>query len=537
MSVRTPLLMAGAAVASMGLVGQGPSMGASQVEPRAPTSWLAGADQAERVARVEAAIPVVEVEGDAPLQLTLRQLMEAYRVPGLSIAVFDHHALAWAKGYGVTQADAVDPVRLDTLFQAASISKPVTAMAALHFVEKGRWTLDGNINDRLIAWKVPDNQHTRVEKVTLRRLLSHTAGTTVHGFPGYAVTQPVPTLVQVLDGTPPANTAPVRVDITPGTRERYSGGGTTIVQSMMVDQLRKPFPEIMREAVLEPLGLAHSTYEQPLPAARATAAATGTRADGTSVDGRWHVYPEMAAAGLWTTPSDLARVAIEVSLASSGRSSRVLSQAMTKQMLTEQLPRVGLGFGLGPAPGQFRHNGANEGFRAYLTAFAESGSGVAMMANSESGSRLFDLIAASVAKEYGWPKAEARPPSPGAMVDLLTRTRGVARALAWHGRARQRAAAPGFGPRVLNDAGYSLLSSGRTADAIAVFEANVALHPADANAYDSLAEAQMAAGLKDASIANYRKSLALDPGNKSALRGLERLGVRSTRPDRPPDKP
>ena len=522
------LLVAGAAAASTALLAQ---------EPGPQTVWLAGADQAERVRRVEDALPLIEIEGDAPLQLTLRRLMEVYRIPGLSIAVFERHALVWAKAYGVKQAGAADPVTPDTLFQAASISKPVTALAALHFVEKGRWTLDENINDRLISWKVPENEFTRVEKVTLRRLLSHTAGTTVHGFEGYKVTQSLPTLVQVLDGAPPANSPAVRVDLTPGTRERYSGGGTTIVQLMMVDQLRKPFPEIMRDTVLEPLGLAHSSYEQPLPAARAAMAATGTRCDGTSIDGRWHVYPEMAPAGLWTTPSDLARVAIEVSLASAGRSSRVLSRAMTKQMLTEQKPRVGLGWALGPAPGQFRHNGANEGFRAYLTAFADTGSGVAIMVNSDNGSRLFDLIAGSVAKEYGWPGFVAQPRSPGATVDLMLRTRGVTSALAWYAWARTGAAATGFGPTVLNEAGYGLLSAGRTADAMAVFEANVALYPMDANAYDSLAEAQLAAGLKDKSIANYRKSLALDPANENAVKMLERMGAGTTRDSRTPIKP
>jgi CubicO group peptidase (beta-lactamase class C family) len=537
MSSRAPLLAAWTAAASLAFGGQAPSTKPGPAEPRSQTTWLARADQAERVARVEDAIPAVEIEGEAPLRLTLRQLMEIYQVPGLSMAVFDGHALVWAKAYGVTQSGAADPVKLDTLFQAASISKPVTAMAALHFVEKGRWTLDENINDRLRSWKLPENEHTRVEKVTLRRLLSHTAGTTVHGFRGYAITEPLPTLVQVLNGERPANSAPVRVDITPGTRERYSGGGTAIVQAMMVDQLRKPFPDIMRDTVLRPLGLAHSTFEQPLSPARAAHAATGTHADGTGVDGRWYVYPEMAPAGLWTTPSDLAHLAIEVSLASAGRSSRVLSPAMTRQMLTEQKPRVGLGFGLGPAPGQFRHNGANEGFRAYLTAFADSGSGVAIMANSDNGSRLFDLIAASVAKEYAWPGFVSRPPSPSATVDLLTRTRGVTDALAWHARARARATAQAFGPSVLNEAGYGLLTGGRTADAVKVFEANVAIHPTDANAYDSLAEAQMAAGLKEQSIANYRKSLELDPANDRAVRMLERMGVTATRAPSTPPKP
>jgi CubicO group peptidase (beta-lactamase class C family) len=494
-------------------------------QARPTTEWLADARDAARVARVETAVPPVELGDDAPLRLTLRELMHLYDVPGLSIAVFDRHALVWAKAYGTTRAGGADAVAVDTLFQSASISKPVTAMAALRFVEQGRWTLDENINDRLISWKVPDNAHTRVEKVTLRRLLSHTAGTTVHGFRGYAVGEPRPSLVQLLQGVAPANSAPVVVDILPGSRERYSGGGTSIVQLLLVDQLRKPFPQIMREAVLDPLGLAHSTYEQPLPADRAARAATGTRANGASVEGGAYVYPEMAAAGLWTTPSDLARIAIEVSLSSQGRSSRVLSPAMTKQMLTEQTPRNGLGFGLGPAPGQFRHNGANEGFRAYLTAHAETGSGVAIMANSENGSRIFDLIAASVGAEYGWKGSAPGPLAPAAIVDLLTRTRGHEPALAWHARARTVAGARGFGPQTLNQAGYSLLASNRIADALQVFGANVGLYPSDANAYDSLGEAQMAAGRNDAAIASYRTSLALDPRNVNAVRRLERLGA------------
>lgn len=146
-----------------------------------------------------------------------------------------------------------DVVTLDTLFQAGSISKPVTAMAALHFVEAGRWSLDDPINDRLVSWKLPVNDLQKDQPVTLRRLLSHNAGTTVHGFPGYAAGTPVPTVVQVLNGEPPANTAPVRVDLVPGSKVRYSGGGTTIVQLMMTDQLKKPFPEILAETVLRPL--------------------------------------------------------------------------------------------------------------------------------------------------------------------------------------------------------------------------------------------------------------------------------------------
>jgi CubicO group peptidase (beta-lactamase class C family) len=216
------------------------------------------------------------------------------------------------------------------------------------------------------------------------------------------VGSPVPTVVQVLDGEPPANTAPVRVDLVPGSRVRYSGGGTTIVQLMMVDQLKTSFPEILASTVLRPLGMDQSSFEQPLPADRAAKTAAGTDRAGKPVEGRWHVYPEMAAAGLWTTPSDLAKVAIEVSRAHAGSSSRVLSQAMTRQMLTPQAGDYGLGFAVEPGVNAFGHNGADEGFQAYLKAFVGSGRGVVIMANSDNGSAIFNRLAESIGRAYGW---------------------------------------------------------------------------------------------------------------------------------------
>src|SRR2546427_8640311 len=143
--------------------------------------------------------------------------------------------------------------------------------------------------------------------------MSHTAGLTVHGFPGYDVDAPVPTLVQIFNGEKPANTAPIRVDILPGTQERYSGGGITIEQQLMMDVTGKPFPELLRETVLDKIGMADSSYEQPLPAGRAAMTAIGTYGDGKPVHGKWHIYPEMAAAGLWATPTDPAEIAVEVS--------------------------------------------------------------------------------------------------------------------------------------------------------------------------------------------------------------------------------
>ncbi|MBZ4420409.1 serine hydrolase domain-containing protein [Myxococcus sp. RHSTA-1-4] len=491
------------------------------------TEWLARPSEAARIARVEAGLAPVTLPGAEPQHLSLQRWMELYAVPGLSVAVFEKNALVWAKTYGVKQAGGSEPVTVDTLFQAASISKPVTALAAMRYVEQGKWSLDANINDTLVSWKVPDNEYTKEQKVTLRRLLSHSAGLTVHGFPGYAVSEARPTVQQILDGAKPTNTAAVRVDLVPGTKTRYSGGGTTVVQLMMMDQLKKPFPQIMKEAVLAPLGLKHSSYEQPLPPALAAQAASATRGNGKSIDGKWHVYPEMAAAGLWTTPSDLARIAIEVSKARAGTSKRVVSQAMAKQMLTKQSERFGIGFQLEDGSDRFGHGGSNEGFRAMLVAFADSGSGMALMSNSDNGSFLIERVAASIAAEYGWKSFSSElQESPMMTADLLGRLKGADAVLAWYEARRRDGPADGLSPAVLNQFGYGLLSAGKVPEAVKVFEANVRFYPEDANAYDSLGEAFLAAGRNAEAILHYKKSLELDPKNTHAVKVLERLGAR-----------
>jgi len=233
-----------------------------------PTSGKSAqpAGNAERIRRIEENAAVVPQGESKPLiRLSLQDLMEKFKVPGLSIAVIDNFQVIWAKGYGVTVADSKAPVTPKTLFQAGSISKPVAATAALYMVEQGKLALDENVSDKLKTWKVPENEFTQTEKVTLRRLMSHTGSLTVHGFPGYDVDAPLPTLVQILNGEKPANTAPVRVDFVPGTKFRYSGGGVTIEQLLMMDVSGKPFPALLRETVLDKIGMADSSYEQPLP--------------------------------------------------------------------------------------------------------------------------------------------------------------------------------------------------------------------------------------------------------------------------------
>lgn len=203
-------------------------------------------------------LPSVLVKGVQPW--TLQERMKHYKAPGVSIAVIKDYKIEWAKGYGVKDVDTNEPVTTETLFQAGSISKPVAAMVALKKVEQGKIALDENINDKLTSWKLPDNEFTAKRRVTLANLLSHTGGLTVHGFPGYAPGEAIPTLPQVLDGASPANTPAVRVNMEPGTKYRYSGGGITIAQLAIMDIEKKPYPRIAQETVLGPLGMTSSTY-------------------------------------------------------------------------------------------------------------------------------------------------------------------------------------------------------------------------------------------------------------------------------------
>ena len=347
------------------------------------------------------------------LDAFVKKWMARRHVAGLSLAIIDQGRIAVTRAYGVADESTRQPVTPATLFQAGSISKPVSALAALRLVEAGKLSLDEDVNLRLKTWKVPASPFTTTEKVTLRRLLSHSAGVTVHGFPGYAVDETVPTLVQVLDGVPPTNTAPIRVDTTPGAIWRYSGGGFTIMQQLLIDVTGTPFPELLQQSVLAPIGMTASSFAQPQPPARPALTASAYYADRSPVKGRWHLYPEMAAAGLWTTPTDLARFAIEIQEALAGKGHGVISQAMARQYLTEQKGGSGLGIGVrGTGPDlNFAHGGRDEGFDAQLIAFAETGQGVAVMINANDNSRMMRNITGFIARTYRWPNEPTPVPA------------------------------------------------------------------------------------------------------------------------------
>ena len=347
--------------------------------------------------------PPVIVKGEPPSCTALTQRMAQLHVPGLSIAVIHNGAIEWARGFGVTKTDGT-PVTETTLFQAGSISKPLAAMAVLHQVQLGKLSLDADVNTELVSWKVPDSPTANGKPVTLREILTHTAGFTVHGFPGYASGDPIPSLIQVLNGEKPANTPPIRVESEPGSKWNYSGGGYVVMLQMVLDVTKEPFPKLAHDTVFAPIGMTHSTYEQPLPASMQPSAATPYTASGAAVKGGAHTYPELTAAGLWTTSPDLAKYCLEVQRSIQGKANHVLSQSLTEEMLTSGKGNWGLGLEIGGSPSDpfFSHGGVNDGFEGLFVAYEKHGDGAIVLTNAQGGSRIASEIMRSIANEYGW---------------------------------------------------------------------------------------------------------------------------------------
>ena len=361
----------------------------------------------ERIRRIAAGLlPPVVLKGQPLRTAKLEERMRELKIPGVSVAVFDKGQIEWTRGWGVADATTGQKVEPDTRFQAASLSKPVAAATALVLVSRGLMSLDADINTYLTRWKLPENEFTAKRKVTLRHLLSHTGGVTVSGFRGYARDEPVPTPLQLLDGAKPANSAAVRVDIPVGTRYRYAGGGYSVVQLAIEEVTKRSFADTARELVLEPLGMRDSTYVQPPPAERHEKAATAHRASGEPIPGRWHTYPEGAAAGLWTTPADLARFAIAIQQTAAGTAKiAIMSRELASAMMRPVIDDYGLGLGISGTGRETRygHGGSNAGFRCTFTAYKDTASGVVVMTNADRGGEILQDIVRAVAREYGWP--------------------------------------------------------------------------------------------------------------------------------------
>ncbi|QSX31042.1 beta-lactamase family protein [Shewanella cyperi] len=370
----------------------------------------------EKIARIEQGLSSsVVVKGAPDQKMRLEDRMRYHQVPAVSIAVVNNGQLEWARAYGVNLVGSSEHTTPDTLFQIASISKAVSAMAALHMVEQGKLQLDGDINKQLKSWQLPDNEFTQEHKVSLRQLLNHSGGVNVHGFHGYPEKQTVPSLLAVLDGEAPANSEPVRVEAIPGTEWRYSGGGYSIIQLLMTEVSKQDFPQLLQDVVFTPLDMRHSRFASRLPDEERSHAAAGHEVNGEAIEGLWHQYPELAAASMWSTASDLTKIIIEVQQSDAGTSNKILSSQMTKTMLTRGLGETGLGFfvedksdgssgsSTNVSYTSFSHSGGIEGSRSLLFGYTKTGQGAVVLTNSDNGMALIEEIFTSIAAEYHWP--------------------------------------------------------------------------------------------------------------------------------------
>ncbi|SVA34257.1 uncharacterized protein METZ01_LOCUS87111 [marine metagenome] len=337
---------------------------------------------------------------------TVTELMEEFGVPGVSIAVIKDFKIHWVKAYGVADVETGQLVDIETMFQAASISKPVAAMGVLRAVQDGLFKLDDDINDILDSWTLDGKEFTQDQPVTPRALTSHTSGLgDGFGFPGYDPEQPLPTILQILEGHELSNVGRVFMEREPMTFFEYSGGGVTVMELALSNVRRRPFVDVMQEGVLAPIGMTRSSYAQPISPEHNKNAARAHDNNGESRGPKWHVYPEHAAAGLWTTPTDLARLIIEVQRSARGESNRVLSQSMIQEMLNP----VGVGpFAVGFTMSKigegwyFSHGGSNWGFRALMLAHKVKGYGLVVMTNADQGSTVINEISRRIQYTYNW---------------------------------------------------------------------------------------------------------------------------------------
>ncbi|HMG92470.1 MAG TPA: serine hydrolase domain-containing protein [Chryseolinea sp.] len=361
-------------------------------------------DSQIRIKRVEEnLLGIIRVEGEGDGKRTIEERMAHYKVPGLSIAVIKDYQLDWAKGYGQADVSGNRDVTEQTVFQAASISKSLNAVGLLKLAQDGKIDLNSDINTYLTGWKFPYDDVSKGKKITIANLLSHTGGLSVHGFRGYEPNEPLPAVAEILDGKSPANSDAVRSMFEPGVAMQYSGGGTTITQLIVTEIAHSPYDEFMSTTVLAPMGMDNSFFTQPPPQSKSSVLATAYRQDGSEVKGKFHIYPEQAAAGLWTNPTDLAKYIIETQLALEGKSAKVLNQSFTNIRLTPYVNNVGFGIFISKIDSNeyFGHDGANEGFRCAYLGSMKGGNGVVVMVNSDNGMILQEIVH-SVFSVYGW---------------------------------------------------------------------------------------------------------------------------------------
>jgi len=371
------------------------------------TTLVAADDVDARIEAFETGLrPAVSIEGEPQVRWTIQERMAHWKVPGMSLAVIRDGKIAWAKSYGVKQAGTDDMIDTETVFSVGSCSKVGTAAITLRLVDEGKLDLNTDVNKYLTRWQVPQNEFTETRAVTLRGIMSHSAGLTVHGFPDFRPGAELPTVVDTLNGTKPARTRPVRVFAEPGTRYKYSGGGVTIEQLVIEEVTGLSFPEAARHHLFEPLAMTRSTYENPLPTSHGNIArAHNSRGEPTALPRGWESMPEMGASGLWTTPSNYARMLIAFIESYRSAADTFLSADVARDMMTEVGPSP---YGLGPKlSGQgthrrFAHGGSNNSYKAAMEGHLVTGDGLVVFTNGANGGSLLREVTLAVSAAEAW---------------------------------------------------------------------------------------------------------------------------------------
>jgi CubicO group peptidase (beta-lactamase class C family) len=349
-------------------------------------------------------LKAVVFQGQEPERMKLAERMAYYQVPGVSIAAVDNYAIEWARGYGIVYVHSTEPVTTESLFQAGELSQPVAAAGALSLAGQGTIDLDADVNDYLQSWKISGNRLGGEVQVTLRRMISHSAGLIALHYEGVESIEDTPSLDQILRGEQ-TGYPPVLIDRVHLSELNYSDAHFAVLERVLEDVEGKPFPEFIAQSVFSPLGMEHSSFAQTLPEFLFDEAATGHDREGNPIAGKGYIYPVTSAKGLWTTPSDLALFAIDLMQTALGQTQKILTPDLARHMLSFQSGNRGLGLRLDDAGDNlhFYLRGRSKGFTCFMVAYPVKGQGVVIMANSENGEELIDEILRAVSEAYKWP--------------------------------------------------------------------------------------------------------------------------------------
>jgi CubicO group peptidase (beta-lactamase class C family) len=347
--------------------------------------------------------PIVGQDKFQSLEIEIQKIVKDTKAVGVSVALINNFEVVWAKGFGVTETGTNDSVTTETLFQAASISKPVTALAIMKKVQEGKISLNENIDDRLTSWHIPKNNYTSSAVVTVKHLLSHTGGVDNSYILGYKETDRLPNTIECLNGTHPAQNDPVKIIATPGTQFSYSNAGYWILQALLEDLEKKEFERLMTDEILLPIGMSNSTFESVPSGIQFKSIAAGHLDNNKLIEGKYYRVRPQSSGGLWSTPTDLAKFLTLIQKSRNGEVNDIINKDYAILMTMPVKGSYGLGFTnevRGTGVRFFGHDGHNMGYICSMIGSLDKGFGVVIMTNSENGWKAVNKVKKLVGRKF-----------------------------------------------------------------------------------------------------------------------------------------